>query len=334
MSLIEASYFDGESSKAHSVTLEILGDRLELRGENLQLSLGKKALRMEPSVGEAGGVLHLESGGEIHGLSLEESKILECWIGGTSPEHLARFFEGKLRYVALSILLALGVLWAGIFYGLPQLSLWVAKQAPASVRLAMDSETLEILDRLYLKESTLSLSRQEEIKRGLERFCAVNECGAHQLLFRSSPVLGANAFALAGEVIILSDELVDKSEHDEEIIAVLAHEIGHLKESHALRMLLQTLGTGVLISVGVGDVGAFADLAAGIPALLLQRGYSREMEREADAFALEGLKRAGIAPRRLAEILLRLDQGDETPSILLTHPPTKERIEPFLEARP
>ncbi len=57
--------------------------------------------------------------------------------------------------------------------------------------------------------------------------------------FRASPIIGANAFALPGGIVIVTDQLMQLAEHDDEILAVLAHEIGHVKHRHVLRGLPQ-----------------------------------------------------------------------------------------------
>ena len=73
------------------------------------------------------------------------------------------------------------------------------------------------------------------------------------------------------------------------------------------------------------------DLAAGLPSLLLQKGYSRNMEREADAYALAWLNTACIPPRHFADILGRLDKDTTDSTTLLdSHPGTHQRLEPFL----
>ena len=72
------------------------------------------------------------------------------------------------------------------------------------------------------------------------------------------------------------------------------------------------------------------DLAAGRPSLLLQKGYSRNMEREADAYALAWLNSACIPPRHFADILGRLDKDrTDSTTLLDSHPGTRQRLDPF-----
>jgi Zn-dependent protease with chaperone function len=111
---------------------------------------------------------------------------------------------------------------------------------------------------------------------------------------------------------------------------VLAHELGHLRERHALRGLLQASAVGALVAVWVGDVGS---VATALPAFVLEARYSRDFEREADAYAAAVLGANGLGTRPLADLLARLEasQGGPRPrgglvAYLSSHPATAERI--------
>jgi Zn-dependent protease with chaperone function len=131
----------------------------------------------------------------------------------------------------------------------------------------------------------------------------------------------------------VTDQLVQLAQHDREVLAVIAHELGHVERRHSLRLALQSIGAGVLLVAITGDIGSFSDLAAGLPSLLLQSGYSRDMEREADAYALVWLDATCIPPQHFADILSRLDKSTpDAAGLLASHPGTGARIRPFLEA--
>jgi predicted Zn-dependent protease len=122
---------------------------------------------------------------------------------------------------------------------------------------------------------------------------------------------------------------VQLADHDEELMAVLAHEIGHVRGRHALRQLIQAAGISVAAVVLIGDVNSVTALAGAAPALLQARN-SREFEREADAFARDWLDRNGIAAERFDALLCRMARerggdGDPAGVFLASHPPTSER---------
>ena len=73
------------------------------------------------------------------------------------------------------------------------------------------------------------------------------------LAFRRGRDLGANAFALPDGVIVFTDELIGLLESDAEILAVFAHEYGHVVERHSLRQILQDSAIAVLSFLLIGE---------------------------------------------------------------------------------
>jgi len=127
---------------------------------------------------------------------------------------------------------------------------------------------------------------------------------------------------------VITDELVALSEHDEELVAVMAHEVGHARNRHALRSLIQNSLVAGSLFILLGDPSAATSIAAGIPTLLLDRSYSREFEREADDIAFDYLQQRNIPDDRFSSLLQRLEQeheGSDVPDFLSTHPRPDER---------
>ena len=60
-----------------------------------------------------------------------------------------------------------------------------------------------------------------------------------RIVFRKGGRLGPNAFALPGGTIIFTDEMIMLSEHDDELLAVLIHEIGHVVHRNGMRTIIQ-----------------------------------------------------------------------------------------------
>ncbi|MFN9105739.1 MAG: M48 family metallopeptidase, partial [Betaproteobacteria bacterium] len=147
----------------------------------------------------------------------------------------------------------------------------------------------------------------------------------YQLLFRRAEgPAGVNAFALPGGTIVLLDGLVqmlgDPAVADDRILAVLGHELGHVARRHVLRRLLQTAAVSLAATVLWGDT---AGLAANVPVLLSALSYSRDMEREADDFALAFLRANGMTPAPLIGLfqeLEKLEGKDRRTGFLSTHP--------------
>jgi predicted Zn-dependent protease len=100
-----------------------------------------------------------------------------------------------------------------------------------------------------------------------------------------------NAMALPGGVVLVTRELLTTLHSEAELVAVLAHEIGHIERGHCFDTVRFEL---LARKVGAEPLGALADLAA---AILLRHSYSKTMEHEADAYAFELLTNSRYDPR-------------------------------------
>ncbi len=76
-------------------------------------------------------------------------------------------------------------------------------------------------------------------------------------------------------------------ENDNELISIIAHEIGHVVHRHALRIMIQNSTGKPLLATISGDIFSKSALSANLPNFLIQMKYSRAFEIEADRFALD-----------------------------------------------
>lgn len=158
-----------------------------------------------------------------------------------------------------------------------------------------------------------------------------------------------NAFATLGGYVAVNAGLVLAAEREDEVAAVLGHEIAHVTQAHVLRsveraqrdaipMMLATLGALAVAGAG-GDSAANGAIAAvtSIQGLAAQRqiNYTRGNESEADRLGIRTLDRSGYDPEAMAQMFLtmqalsRVNQGGEkyrTPDYLQSHPVTTVRI--------
>ena len=155
-------------------------------------------------------------------------------------------------------------------------------------------------------------------------------------LAQESDFFGANAFALPDGTVVMTDQLVSLlKDNPDAILAVLLHEIGHVEGQHSVRLIAQSLGATLVIGIVFGNPEGVADLLLGSGSVLLQNAFSRDMEREADQFAIAKLTELGKSPQAFADAMSALlakhsDEADTSSSLLKylsTHPDTRERIE-------
>ncbi len=132
-----------------------------------------------------------------------------------------------------------------------------------------------------------------------------------------------NAFATMGGFVYITTGALEAADTDDQIAAVLGHEIAHISERHGLQQLQQAaaarFGTQLL---GLDD----NNLAALALELGVRRPQSRENEFVADEKGLWAAYRAGFDPRGMVQFLAKLQSRLSLPDFLRTHPPVAERI--------
>jgi predicted Zn-dependent protease len=207
------------------------------------------------------------------------------------------------------------------------------------VEAKLGEQTLNFFESKVCKESSLGAARQDALQRRFTTLTSgLGDGYPYRLLPRDCRAIGPNAFALPGGTVVITDALVKLAQNDDQVSAVLAHEIGHVHYRHGLRMALQAAGLAALAAALFGDAVSITGLATSIPTILLQTGYSRDFETEADDYAFARLKEVGLSPRAFAEMMRLLEKGrgsrsgEDSKDYLSTHPATAKRIERALEA--
>lgn len=331
MTRFPGELFDGLTSRARPVVASIEAGHLAIEGDGIALSIPFGQIDVAPPVGAARGVVRLPDGRELHSTDQAALAELAAATRRNRPERWARHLESRVVYALAALAISVLGMFAGLRWGVPAAALLASHALPASVDRSIGEQALALMEKVSLAPSKLPVARRQALARKLALECARQACPPHRLLFRNSPLFGANAMALPGGAIVVTDDLVKLSRDDEEVLAVIAHELGHVTHRHSLRLALQSLGAGAILVAVTGDLGNVSDFAAGLPSLLLRSGYSRDMEREADRYALLWLDARCIPRRRFADILQRLDGSPpEAVNLLSSHPGTADRIHPFL----
>ncbi len=161
--------------------------------------------------------------------------------------------------------------------------------------------------------------------------------GYHVLILDSEEI---NAFAAPGGLIFVTRGMLRCCRNEDAVAAVLAHEIGHVQAKHGLQAVKKSRITSAVITVGIEGTKTFGgeelaeltetfeDSISDVTATLVNNGYSRGSEREADKAALTILKRVGYDPDGLVDMLSvmskRLKPGGL--DFAKTHPSPASRI--------
>ena len=144
-----------------------------------------------------------------------------------------------------------------------------------------------------------------------------------------------NASCAPGGKITFYTGIIDQLNlTDDEIAAIMGHEMAHALREHGRERLSEALAQNAVTNVALAAAGA--NYASGINAANQVAQYvlvlpnSRQNESEADAIGLELAARAGYNPRAAITVwqkMLKATQGKNPPEFLSTHPSGETRIE-------
>jgi predicted Zn-dependent protease len=145
-----------------------------------------------------------------------------------------------------------------------------------------------------------------------------------------------NAFALPGGKVSITRGLITKMQNEDELAAVLGHEIGHITARHSVAqytrgVLITAMVAGVGLALTGSDYENVGKMVAGAAGTLLLLSYSRDQERQADELGHEYMVRNNYNPKAMPRVFqmfqsLRKSEPGLIESLLSSHPLDSERI--------
>jgi len=241
--------------------------------------------------------------------------------------------ESKMMSVIVASILTVCIIWGVVVFGIPASAKMIANKMPTVLSEQFGS-SLDILDETVFDPSELELEKQKRITDLMSPFLKQDQSLNPKVNFRSG--MKANALALPNGDIVFTDDFINLVENDEQLLAVLFHELGHLKHKHLARRVLQDSMITLMVVLITGDIDTI-DILTGIPTLILDLSYSREFEVEADTYALEQLHLHNMPLESFSSVMQLLDNyyhdeiedddfNSNIPNFLMTHPATKDRV--------
>lgn len=354
MQALSAQWFDGRQARSQLVSLHWAAGAAPDAGE-LVLTLADGRSQRIPAqhivwperTRHGQRQVMLPDGGV---LTVADAQAWDSWFATTGlPQPLAVRWASSWRASILALVLLAVLMLVSWRWGIPwaarQLTPWVPDRVVVSISQAALADMSE---RGLLKPSTLSKPQQARIQQAVAdmvvRGFPAGNAPRYTLHFhRAADWLGPNAFALPNGDIVLTDALVTllqdaKQEAvDHSILGVVAHELGHVQHQHGLRLVFEAGALSVLTGWWLGDYSLLMQAA---PTLLMQAGYSRGHEREADEVALRTMRAAGVDPRAMARFFQAIAKArpqrdpDSEHFGLSSHPADSERIRFFESADP
>ncbi len=353
-------YFDGTSSRPRVVEARAEADDLRLEGDGFERSIGREQLHFAPATGGGPSRVTFADGGQCEFDDRASADALFAALGfAASPVDR---LVSRTRY-AVAALVGFAVVMGGLYvWVVPWAADALVAQAPRAWDRRLGDEVLDALDeRKLFRPTRLPEARRDHL---VQRFDALRLPLDRAGFFRANLRIefrrfGApNALALPGDIIVVTDEMVELAgDDDEALLTVFAHEAGHVDHRDALRGIVRGTLLSAIATWYLGDVSNLAAVVAGGIGSLK---YSREAERAADRYAIDAMHANGLSTKPAAALFRRLeawtpaprgkaaaggrdatpgaaskdDGGDDrhrfdVPEYLSTHPATEDRVRLF-----
>lgn len=318
--MVQAWLYDGESALRHPVTVERRQSELAIRFEDGDV------LALAPAQ-----LCHIESRSDHEVYGRPNMQGWRLGIPAAEVPPLAAVLPQRQRYgrlidriglvpaVAAGVAVSAVVLLAAL--NLPKL---LAPHIPASWEKSYGEALVGDFGGKYCNGPGGQAA--------LNKLAGRISPDAGKLNIRVVNIDIVNAAALPGGNIVLFEELLTEAKGPDEVAGVLAHEISHVERRHVTQAMIRDLGLGLVVSAFGGTTGGSIDG-------LLSAGHSRGAEREADADAIAGLRRARISPLATAGFFERMAKQEERfgkvatgLSYMSTHPMSAQRQKAFRDS--
>jgi Zn-dependent protease with chaperone function len=343
--MINAIYFDGKSAKAHPVKIAIQNNAIVIYRENVEGGpIRHPLINAHVDEGFQGAARRIDLGAGAL-LEIKDKAALQLALDKVGQKlGVVQKAQNSWAWAGGSLAALIGIIVLSYFVLIPFGAKHIATWLPESVDRIIGDQTWPLIESQMFKPSTLSAERQSSIRAQFKAATSqLTKPPSYQLEFRASKV-GPNAIAVPGGRLVLTDELVALAKDpkdDNGIIGVLLHELGHIERRHSMRNIIQATAVTAIVSLWLGDVSS---VVAAVPTMMATMKYSRDLETEADDFAIVALKQLRIPGQAVADLFAALEkaQGDKgngesdekrNESILSSHPVTAERIKKFSEIK-
>jgi Zn-dependent protease with chaperone function len=327
---LNGSRFDGKTAAREEVALHVnnRGELWLVRQGSAAQCVATATMRLTESFEHAPLLVHFADGShlELADAPAAHAALLRAGVPPAPHNGMVAALARDWRAAVLALVFLVAAVAAFYVWLLPGLAQVAVPLVPSVWKTAIGDAAMRQLDTTLFTPSTLPESQRAEIQQRFDELAA-GERVKYSLHFRHFSK-GPNAVALPGNHVILTDELVAFVQGDVGVITgVLAHELGHIKHEHGLRMVIQASALSMLGSALIGD---YSSILATLPAVLGQLHYSREFEAEADTYSHGLLCALDFDPAKTADFFDQVQKiqdaaGKLVPSYLQSHPDSVKR---------
>ncbi len=262
-------------------------------------------LRIESIQGFAN--VHFEGGGSFKSHALLPRQFLK--LHQTRSRRFITWLEAFSFPKAVILMVVLIALLFTLRVVTGVLTSFIAAAVPVSWEQKLGSSSYEALRPLVFAESEIPSEQRARIREHAEAFFRMAEdLETVQIYFHQSELFGANALAFPGGPIVVTDALVARLNLDE-TVAVIAHELAHIRARHSLQRIIEIAGLSFVAYLVFGLDESVVEEVTAVLIQIWAAGRTREFEKEADLLGLELMQHAKLNPQYLVSAIEKLVQA-------------------------
>lgn len=329
--MIKGKLYEKNSSSSKEVEFEINENSYCIKLNENELYNGNiNLLDISSRIGNTLRNITLENGCNF---TTFENDLVDKYI--LKKESVLFKLESNIYLIFISIIFTIILSLSFFKWGIPYSSKKVAFMLPTNFYSIISKEAFDTLDKYAFRKSKLSLKKQDEIKKIFYQQILPNiknndfELKIHFREWKSLNKEISNALALPNADIILTDELIRQSKNNDELKAVILHEIGHVINRHSMQKIVESSFLTIFLMYLSGDATVISDLGVGLSSLLINTHYSRNHETQADEYALKKMLALKIEPINLSRLLERITIKQKKEKSFMdnfsSHPSTEQR---------
>jgi beta-barrel assembly-enhancing protease len=321
----QARFFDGEHAREHEVLVRLTAGGLQVEGADVKRRLWPLSGLVAITQAQPGGAMRLSHESEPGARLIINDRALAGELGTAAPHLLGALNYSRLvrkaAWIGVGIAAVIGICYLVLAFAPQQ----IAYLLPESWREKLGDQ----LEASFTDGAKLCAGSDHAVLQKLAARLVEGSNDAPPFALKVYDMRMVNAFALPGGHIVVTGDLIETASGGDEVAGVIAHEIGHAAYRHPEAQIVRAMGLQIILGM---VSGGGSDTISGLAGLLAVLRYSREAEREADAFAHGLMTTAQIDPMALARFFERMKKlaGENGESLLggllSTHPVTDERI--------
>lgn len=319
---MRARFYDGLTARPHEVEATLSDQEVAFEVEGVSHAWARAGLQVEV----IGDLVRLSRPGEAARLQVARAD----WPASAAERGFGALVPKAERRLILGLCLAGLAVLLFVFVGMPAVSGPLARMTPPSFEQQI-GQNFE--DQLNLAFKACPGQPGQAALQRLGAKLGDADDAPFPIRVRAVQAPFANAFALPGGVVLVTDDLIEMAKTPDELSAVVAHEVAHVEQRHVMQAVYRSLGLGIVLDAVVGGGTGAGQQAVLLAGSFTDLRFSREAEREADARGMALLHEHGLSSQGMApffESMAAKGDGEEAATVkelMSSHPDSLRRAE-------